>query len=606
MISRMTAWLTSGYTLLGCLVLVLSAVVPVSAAKPQISVEATVDANNVVLGAEINFAVTIKGTKQVSELILPDIDGFEKRYLGPYTNISIVNNSYTESVSHRYILLPLKTGTFQIPSFQVEINGEVYSTDPISITVTDSAAGPGTDPQQQISLTDKIFVQLQLGKTDVYLNEPVEVKVFMFYSDIKVRDIQYPKIEHIGFIDEAFGQPKQYERVIDGRRFRIIEFTKLIYPTRTGELTVGPAQLQCSIVFRAKNRRSRSPFDDNFFGSIFDAYESRPMVLTSLPVLVKVKDLPTEGQPENFGGAVGKYSFDATVSPAEVNVGDPITLRMQVEGRGNLKAINFPEVVDEEEFKVYDPIIKEEGQTKTLEQVLIPKSPKVKAVPQVAFSYYNNETGKYETVQQGPFPLKVHETEQQGDFRVVGLQEQQPVIMSQEKLGVDIVFIKDGPGTFRPVGYRVYRNWKYYVVVFLLSLLYGGGYMLYRVTHRMETDQGFARRRHASKLAQTELRVLSKMIVEKPGPEFYDHLYHLFQQYITHKLHLPAGKSTLPVIKAKLEPYHVDEDIIEEIKRIFTECEAIRYASRAVREGEMQASHHRVVKVIEYLERKIR
>ncbi|MCA9392563.1 MAG: protein BatD [Candidatus Omnitrophica bacterium] len=573
-------------------------------AKSDITVEATVDSNSVALGSEINLAITFKGTKDVTDIIIPDIDGFEKRYIGPFTNISIVNNSYTESVSHRFKLLPLRTGNFQIPTFHLELNGEQFSTQPIAVTVTDPAAGGGN--QQQISLNDKIFLQLQIENSNVYLNEPVVAKVFMFYSDIKVRDIQYPKIEHIGFIDEAFGQPKQYERVIDGRRFRIIEFTKLIYPTRTGELTVGPAQLQCSIVFRAKNRRSRSPFDDGFFGSMFESYESRPMVLTSLPVMVTVKDLPKEGMPADFGGAVGQYSFNATVSPTEVQVGDPITLRMYVEGRGNLKAINFPEVVSEEDFKIYDPIIKEEGQTKTLEQVLIPKSTTVKEVPKVAFTFYNNETDKYETVEKGPFKLTIKEAEQAEDFRVVGLQEQQPVIMSQEKLGEDIVFIKDDPGRLRPVGHRVYRNWMYYAVVGLFALLYLGGYLLYRVTHRMETDQSFARRRQASRIAQTDLKVLHKKIIEKPGQEFYDHLFQLFQQYIRHKLQLPAGKASVAVIRAKLEPYQVEEEILKEIGKIYAECDAIRYASRAVKEGDMQASHQRVVKVIEYLERKIR
>ncbi|MBZ0166452.1 MAG: BatD family protein, partial [Candidatus Omnitrophica bacterium] len=551
-------------------------------AQPDISVEATVDVNNVVLGAEINFAITIKGTKQVDQLILPDIEGFEKRYVGPFTNISIVNNSYTESVSHRYVLLPLKTGNFEIPALQVDINGQIYSTNPISVQVTDTATGG--NPQQPVSLNDKIFIQLQMDDTDVYLNEPVIVKVFMFYSDIKVRDIQYPKMEHIGFIDEAYIQPKQYERVIEGRRFRIIEFSKVIYPTRTGELTVGPAQLQCSIVFRGKNRRNRSPFEDSFFGSIFESNESRPMVLTSLPVLINVKELPTAERPVDFSGAVGNYKFNATVSPGEVAVGDPITLKMFVEGQGNLKAINFPAVASEENFKVYDPLIQEEGQTKTLEQVLIPKSSSVREIPKIAFTYFDNETNKYQTVEKGPFPLKVNAVAQEGEFRVVGLQEQQPVIMSQEKLGEDIVFIKDSPGRFRARGQRIYMNWIYYAVLVFLGMLYLGGYLLYRITHRMETDQSFARRRHASKFAQTELKVLKSMIGEKRAAEFYDHLFKFVQQYIAHKLHLPAGKTTIKDIHEKLKSYQVDKDIFDDIVRVYDECDAIRYASRSIHE----------------------
>lgn len=566
------------------------------------SIEATVNTNRVALGSALNFSITINGTQNVSDLNLPDIDGFDTKYIGPSRNISIINNQYTSSISFNYSFLPLRTGQLRIPSFQLNIEGKDYRTNEIIIDVVDPQTQQTSGNVTQ--LNDRIFIQIQVSKNEMYINEPLIVKVFMYSSGLSIRDIQYPRVEHIGFIDESFDQPLQYQQILEGKRFDIIEFKKVIYPTRTGQLTIGPAQLDCNIVVRNQNRSS-SLFEDDFFNAFFDRGEKRPASLTSQPVTVNVIDLPVEGKPDDFSGGVGDFNFDVSVSPADVSVGDPVTLKMKIEGQGNLKAINFPKLMDEENFKLYDPIIKEDGRTKTLEQVLIPKSEDVAEISVAPFSFYNIEQGKYQTVTKGPFPIKVKKSDRDSGLVVLGLDDQ-PALIAPEKIGEGIVFIKESPGNLLVKNQRIYNSFGYSLVLFVMLLGLISGNLWYKMTHKIETDQDFARQIKAYKTAAKELKKVKQYIYENRPKEFYDRLFKLYLQYMSHKLGLPAGTVGYAEIKRSLEKYQIDSTILNEIGHVFQECESIRYASGQVNEGQMNISHQRVERIIGHIERKVR
>lgn len=574
---------------------------PATVLAQGVTVEATVNTNKVALGSAINFSITINGTQNVSDLNLPDIGGFDKSYLGPSRSISIVNNTYTSAVAFNYSLLPLRTGQLTIPSFQLLIDGQTYRTAEIKIEVVDAQSGASS--KNVTELNDKIFIQIQVSKSELHINEPLVVKVFMYSAGLSIRDIQYPRIESIGFIDEAFGQPKQYQQVLEGRRYDIIEFEKVLYPSRTGQLTIGPAQLDCNIVVRTQGQSS-SLFEDDFFNAFFDRGEKRPTSLTSQPVTVNVADLPEEGKPENFTGGVGNFNFVASISPTEVHVGDPITLKMKIEGQGNLKAVEFPEIKDGDRFKLYDPIIKEEGRTKTLEQVVIPTSEAVTEIPATTFSYFNHERGKYVSVTQGPFPVKVSKAEQEAPT-VVGLNAQ-PMLLAPEKIGEDIVFIKDSPGRLQVKGERIYHSFFYSLVLVFLLMSLATGNLLYKKTHKMETDRNFARQLKASRIVRKELKKLKQYIYENRQEEFYDRLFKLFAQYLSNKLLIPAGTVSRTQVQVLLEKYDIEKPLLNDIESIFLECESIRYASGKVNEGQMTVSHQRLARIIDHLERKIR
>lgn len=579
------------------------------ACAQDVQFTAEIDQNKIVLGESAQLTFTVTGNQDVTDIPVPQVDGLDIQYLGPATRVTIVNGQYSSSKSWIYLVLPLRTGRFTIPSVQITVDSQNYHTQPLEIEVTDAAtAAPGiAPPQGGAELEDKIFLTLNIPKDKVYVNERLPVKVILFISGLSVSDVHVPKFDQPGLDVEKFRQPRQYEQVINGVRYHVVEFDANIYPTRTGAMTVGPVTLDCNMVIQLGGRgpMGGSAFDDDFFSAFFDRYEKRPLTVTSKTVPLTVLPLPEENKPADFTEAVGQFNMDVSVGPAEVNVGDPITVKINVGGEGNFKAVQPPAFTNFKDFKVYDPQIKDEGGYKKLDQVLIPESENVTEVPTVSFSYFDPTLGRYQTIAKGPFPIKVHPSKAESAPPVVNpsspAQQPDQSAALPPALGQDIIFIKDTPGEFYLIGTRFYRGLPFYLGIALLTVLWAFLYGAYRRQHKITTDSVYARRLLAPKEARRGLEE-AKRCQEQDSQKFYDALFRTLQKYLGHKLHLPAGGVNFETVRAKLQG-RVDLKWLIELERAFNECDAVRYAPSASDSKTRAESYARVARIIDALER---
>ncbi len=520
-----------------------------------------------------------------------------------------VNGKTSSSVSFIYSVFPLKSGKFQIPALDVPVDNQNFKTEPIAIEVVDQGSNTtaGQDPQlNTANLSDKIFLQLQPSKTDVYLNEKLPIKILLFITGVNAADPQYPQFDAPGFSFSKYDRAQQFQQIINGIRYNIVEFDATLYPTRTGELKLGPAKMELNLIVRNTDQgRTGSLFDDDFFNTIFDRQEKHPITVTSKDVTINVKDLPETEKPADFSGGVGQFDFDVTASPTDVKVGDPITLKMSLKGEGNLAAINFPSIKDQSNFKVYDPSIKEENGVKKFEQVVIPRNKDVKEIPAFNFSYFNTALQKYVSVTKGPFAINVTEAEGgKAAPAIVGLQPQPTAEQSlvKDTLGQDIVFIKETPGAVYSRGEYFYQQWPFYVVLILLGLGYVVFLIYYQMTHRLNNDQDYARRYHAPKYARSGLELARKYLAEKRPREFYDAVYKTLQTYLSHKFSISLGDVNYERIKT-LIGIQSHETLLAHLKFIFDECDRVRYSAVSPQESDMSVILKKLEQTIDEIER---
>ncbi|MCA9401993.1 MAG: BatD family protein, partial [Candidatus Omnitrophica bacterium] len=187
-----------------------------SARAADLSFEATVDKTEVSLGDAVRLTLTINGTQNAAQITLPDMEGFDVRFLGPNRRVSIVNGQYSSSIAYVYSLFPLKVGTYTIPALNLSMEGQTLSSDAIEIQVVDQATNASSQTpstQGSLSIRDKIFVKLQVPKNEVYLNQKLPVKIFLYVSSLTVRDINYPVFETLGYQVDEFLQPRQFEQI---------------------------------------------------------------------------------------------------------------------------------------------------------------------------------------------------------------------------------------------------------------------------------------------------------------------------------------------------------------------------------------------------------
>jgi len=579
----------------------------------DVSFDASVNRKQVELGSVIMLTLSIGGDVQAAPIDLPLMDGFQTRYVGPSSHISIHGSQVTRRHTFMYNLYPQKTGTLTIPSIKTVLNGQTYQTKPIEITVTDAGKAPAGNSGQS-SLNDKIFTVMNVPKKDVYLNEAIPVTVKLFISELSVSNIRYPDLNTQGLKVLKFDSPNQYKQVIGGITYDVVEFSTTVYPTRTGKLTLGPAGIQCTLLFKkdvnSGGTGPRSIFDDDFFQSFFGAYDTKDVTLKSTDATLNVKPLPEEGKPKDFSGAVGQFDFDVTVSPNQVQVGDPITLRMRATGEGNMDSVEMPAIKENQDFKVYNPEITERDNMKILEQVVIPRHASIKAFPAVSFSYFDPKEGKYKTITKGPTALMVDPLKKDEALRTVGLQKGAVSVSSSseqsETVGKDIRYIKEFPGRLQKRHQYLWGRTGFWLLVIITLLAWGGAVTGQYYLQKMATDQRFARRLRAPRQAREGLKQAEEFLQQERVKEFYESLYKTMTQYLANRFHVPPGAVNISSVRAagESEGRLMEPSVLKKIEEVIKQCEGARFAGQSPDPARMREDLLRTREVIDHYQRR--
>lgn len=597
----------------------------------EISVQARVNRRQVPLNGRLHFSLQINGTQNVQA---PDLrlDGFTAQYLGPSTQIAIVNGRTSTSITHTYLLTPQREGAVTIGPLGVQVNGKTFQTDPIHVEVLPPApvtsqggwAGiqaPADEQRESQPLDEALQLQLGVDRRRAYLNQAIPIRLQLLIGGVAVRGIEPPVLQADGFLITPFQQPLQSEVMVSGQPTTLLEFTTVAVPIKTGARSLGPASVNCQIVQRQPARRravspfGRDPFEDLFggdslFGEFFGSARLAPVTVHAEPVTIDVLPLPEKGKPTDFTGAVGRFALDATAVPAQVTVGEPVTITMTIEGDGNVESVTPPVLAaDASRLKVYEPQTRPDAQGargrphKTFEQVLIPLDASVTEIPRIRFSYFDPDQGRYETLSKGPIPLRVIPAPVQERPTLVTEPQSASRPSQPEALGRDIVYIKEGLGPLRPVGWTWYGSaWRLLMMV-APAVLLALSEWLRRRRQRLAADPGAARASGAMKRALTHFRRARQLRQAGQVRECYDEIFRTVQRYVGDRFNRSSEGLTKAGLEESLRPRGASEELIRELCELFDRCDAARFAPAAAASDQVDATLKTTESILNRLER---
>ncbi|MBF0478646.1 MAG: protein BatD [Candidatus Omnitrophica bacterium] len=573
----------------------------------EIKFFAEVDRTTVGLDSAIQLSLTVNGAQNATPVEVKAIDGFDVKYVGPSRRVSIVNGQYSSSITFNYALYPKKVGVFTIPALTADADGKQFSSIPIKVNVQATSAAKPADGGQVKNLEDKIFLAQRFEKNEVYVGEKVKIQIGLFVADLKVGDIEYPKLDAAGINFEDYLEPKQGQQVINGVRYNVVVFERYFYPKKSGTIIFKPATTTCQILIAKSSSNNLQNqfgdvFDQNFMNDFFNLQDKRPITLNSGIINLTVKDLPVQGQPDHFSGAVGKFDFDATVSPTAVKVGDPLTVKMSVTGEGNLRDLKFPEINRFDQFKDYDPTVKIQDNTKSLEQVAIPKDQNIKEFPVLTFSYFDPAIGQYRSITKGPFKLEVTPAEAGDQLKVVEF-DKKIKRLEPEKLGEDILFIKEDWGSVHRFGDHFYYHFGFYLLWFLILGVWGSAYYYFFYNERLRTDSKFAKSLKAPRHARQGFAKAMEFLERQKVKEFYDVLFETVALYMVNKFDLPLGEIASVKLNERFKGDTRWQNVSSAVASLFDECDAVRFAQAKIDGHRMREAYIKAEKIIDYLER---
>jgi hypothetical protein len=291
--------------------------------------------------------------------------------------------------------------------------------------------------------------------------------------------------------------------------------------------------------------------------------------------------LPSDHIPPDFNGAVGNYTMTVTAGPTNVATGDPITVRVQISGRGALDALTLPPQTAWHDFKTYPPTsdVKTGDQlglqgTKTFEQIVVPQTADIKELPPFSFSFFDPDAKAYRTLTQPAVKLGVRS----------GGTAAAPVIAAKASApdnpppAQDIVPIKQRLGSLAQAGPPLLQR-AWFVALQgapLLAWLCALGWRKH--ADALANNPRRRRQRQVAQIIREGSSELRRLATENNSDEFFVTLFHLLQEQLGERLNCPASAITEAVIDEKLRPRAVPEKTLTALHDLFQTCNLARYA----------------------------
>ncbi|HEY3156854.1 MAG TPA: BatD family protein [Candidatus Eisenbacteria bacterium] len=313
-----------------------------------LSIEATLEPDHVAPGEEATLTVQIRSAGlNLPDVGVPPLPGVAVQRAGTAQNFSMVQGRVERTSTTVYRLTPRTEGVVTIPPLRVSVGRDHAETAPLTLTVSRASASrgsasSGTAPRplrggsRAPAGAPEVFVKATVDRPRVYWNQQIVLSLKLYSRVDIIGDVDWKAPSTTGFWTEGLGPPRQRRVTMNGVEYAMMEIPTALFPTRTGTLTIGPAQMRFRVA------RVIQPPDPWSMLAIPEVVP-QDMSLTSDPITITVDPLPPRA-PAGFQGAVGDFSLALHVDGPTARAGEPILARATIRGTGNVSTIRDPEI----------------------------------------------------------------------------------------------------------------------------------------------------------------------------------------------------------------------------------------------------------------------
>ena len=568
--------------------------------------------STVEVGGKFRVQFTVN-TQNVSHFSAPDFKGFEVIY-GPATSsqssFQMINGrtSQSSSIIYTYVLMAESVGNFTIGSASVQVDGKTVKSKPTQVRVLSGGAGGASGgnysggnsnagggrassaPEASSSSTNisakDLFMTATASRTTVHEQEAI-LLTYKIYTLVDLRELdgKLPTLD--GFQIQEIPLPRTKEFSIEqynGRNYRSVIWSQyLLFPQKSGKLTIPAITYEGVVITRNRNL---DPIEAFFNGQ--SGYTEVKRKITTPTLTINVSPLPNK--PEGFSGAVGKFSISSSMSTKEVDANEAVTLKISVQGSGNMKLISTPEVQFPKDFETYDAKVNDNFQltrsglsgTKDFEYLFVPRHAGTYEIPASEFIYFDTESRSYKTLKTEAYTLKVNKGKGGAGQSVSNYSGQQQDV---QQLNQDIRFIKKGDVDLHQPGDTFFGTWKCWAAYLLPLLLFIIVMVLGRKQMKAHANVALSRGRKANKVALRRMKTAKKLLDNHDTGKFYDEVLRALWGYVGDKFNMSQESLNKENIEQSLTSRNVPDEQIQQFMKVLNDCEFARYAPGDVNEN---------------------
>jgi hypothetical protein len=562
------------YTIPLVLLVVLTALAAPGYAQGQETITAQVDRTSLSTDETLNLVVTLNASAMSTPTpSLPSLQGFSVVGSSTSSQLSIVNGAMSSQVVYTYRLRPTQTGDLVIDPVSVTVNGLTLSTGPVTVHVTQGTgaapSAPSASPVQQgpppgepappaegLAGQD-VFVEAVVDNPTPFVGQQVVYSFRLYQASSSWGQPQYHAPTFTGFWSEHESSQYEYRVQAAGRIYEVTEVQTILFPTAAGPVTIDSARLTTA-------------------GSFFRSGRT----LQTKPVALDVKPLPPNA-PADFGGAVGQFSMEASVEPADGKVNEPLTWHVTLNGVGNVTTAPdpvWPEIPGWRSFESNATVNTEVRDGKAVgsrvyERLLVPSRDGEFTLPSLEYAYFDPALGEYQNLRTDPVPVSVAP----GDPETPVTQR----LQSAEKetivqTATDIRHLKPVPSELTVAAEPLTESTLYWVA-WAFPLFGAAGYLAWqRRQQYWERNGGLARSAQARKRAK---RAISQARKEKG--DAYGAVGQILTTYLADKLDRPLAGLTHQALDEVLAGKGIEPDLVERVEVCLVSSELGRFAPGA-------------------------
>ena len=411
------------------LLLLIALFFPAVTAAADISVEAALNSSHFPINQTSILSVTVNGNSNARPE-MPKGTGLHISYQGQSSQMQWINGKSSHTITFTFAVRGTQPGKHTIDPVIVFVDGKKYTTKPVKCTVLPAASGqttPGKRGGQAVApssstrlqpheVTENGFMQIVPAKNTAYVGEHIPVTInALLRQGVRWEGLNsQPRLTNGNFILESIDEePVQGSEVINGVSYTKVSWNGTLSAIKQGSFPI-TVEIDATLLEQVQGQRrggsfGSSPFNDPFFNNFFGGYSRRNVTLVSPELTLTVQGLPESGKPEDFAGAIGTFSLGVSAQPTTVQVGDPITLKMKIQGTGNFDRVHAPKFPDDNAWKTYEPSTATTDDnatsTKLFEQAIMPVDPQLQEIPKLSFSFFDPKQKSYITLHSDPIPI---------------------------------------------------------------------------------------------------------------------------------------------------------------------------------------------------------
>ena len=533
----------------------------------------------------------------------PSFSGF-RIVGGPNQSISNswVNGKKSFSKTYTYFLTPTQKGALTITQATIDIDGEIYKTTPVKITVTEAVDVPRDPNSPEYLIDDNLHLVAEISNTQPYLNEAITVVYKLYFrSPLRISDgraLENPQYADFWSHNIDIPQLKVENATYKREPYNVVVWKKsVLYPQKTGKLTLEPLSLSL-VIDLPSNRR-------DFFGNRILQQSSRTITAGRRAIIVK--PLPEKDKPANFVGAVGQFNFDVLINKNALKATESFEIKLKVTGNGNLKLFNLPKLVLPNTLEVFEP---EHGENvKTIlsgmqgniqdNYTVVPRFQGKYPIRPVSFSYFDPKKEKYFTLRSSEHIVDVYGgpvVKNSGD-NSSNYGAKQLLVNTDESFR----FIKLNPN-LEPIVKKEFWNSKlFYALLISPILLLITFVALMHRNQRISDDVEGSRLRAANRLSKKYLGEAKKNLKNKTL--FYDALERALYNYLKAMLKIKADDFSKQKITEILADRKLAGAEIQSFIVLLENCEVARYSPAT--DAKMQQDFDQALSVISNIDKKL-